>query len=142
MRFAGTAVSNFAKTPGVESYLDPMRPNAGEQAMVGDNIRAKESTAGTELMGRTAAKGITAAGEVEAAGILSEAQAAVANAQGNAAIMEGLGGIGSSLIGAIPTGGGGGGGAFNIGKTAGNFSTPSSNVYSQFGTGYDFSYGR
>ena len=108
MRFAGTAVSNFAKTPGMESFLDPMRPRADEQAMMGDNIRAKESTVGTELMGKTAAKGISSAGEVEAAGILGDAQAALAQAQGNAAIMEGIGQIGSSLIGGIPTGGGGG----------------------------------
>ena len=108
MRFAGTAISNYANTPGMESFLDPMRPRADEQVMMGDNIRAKESTAGTELMGRTAAKGISAAGEVEAAGILGAAQAAAASAQGNAAMMQGLGSIGSSLIGAIPTGGGGG----------------------------------
>ena len=101
MRFAGTAVSNFAKTPGIASYLDPNRPNAGEQAMMGDNIRRQESVAGTELMGKTYAQGISAAGEVEAAGILGDAGAALAQAQGNAAIMGGIGDIGGALVGSI-----------------------------------------
>ena len=101
MRFAGSAISNFARTPGLDSFIDPMRPDAGEQAMTADNIRRDMSTAGTELMGRTAAKGISAAGEVEAAEILGDAGAALAQAQGNAAIMEGIGSIGSSLVGSI-----------------------------------------
>ena len=107
MRFAGTAISNYANTPGMESFLDPMRPRADEQVMMSDNIRRQEATAGTELMGRTASKGISAAGEVEAAEILGDAGAAYAQAQGNASIMSGIGKIGGSLIGAIPTGGGG-----------------------------------
>ncbi len=109
MRFAGTAISSFAGSPGMESFLDPNRPDAGEIAMTGDNIRAKESTVGTELQGRTVAKGISAAGEVEAAKINAQGQQALASAQGNASMMRGIGGIASSLVGAIPTGGGGAG---------------------------------
>ena len=112
MRFAGTAISSFAGTPGMESFLDPNRPDSGEMAMMGDNIRAKESTVGTELQGRIGAQGITAAGEVEAAGIVSQGQQALASAQGNASMMSSIGGIGSSLIGAIPTGGGNSYGGF------------------------------
>ena len=105
MRFAGTAISSFAGTPGMESFLDPNRPDSGEMAMMGDNIRAKESTVGTELQGKIGAQGIRAAGEVEAAGIVAQGQQAAASAQGNASMMRSIGGIGSSLIGAIPTGG-------------------------------------
>ena len=112
MRFAGTAISSFAGTPGMESFLDPNRPDSGEMAMMGDNIRAKESTVGTELQGRIGAQGITAAGEVEAAGIVSQGKQALASAQGNASMMSSIGGIGSSLIGAIPTGGGNSYGGF------------------------------
>ena len=108
MRFAGTAISSFSGTPGMESFLDPNRPDSGEMAMMGDNIRAKESTVGTELQGKIGAQGIRAAGEVEAAGIVAQGQQAAASAQGNASMMRSIGGIGSSLIGAIPTGGGGG----------------------------------
>ena len=108
MRFAGTRIANYAKTPGVESFMDPRRPDMGEISMAGDNLRANESVKATDLMGKTTAKGIMAAGEVEASEILAEAGAAAAAAQGNAAIMEGIGGIGSSLIGAIPKMGGGG----------------------------------
>ena len=95
-----------------ESFMgDENRPdfgNIGESALA---YRNKEDTAATDLMGKTASVGIKAAGDVEAAGIVGQAQAGVAQAQGQAAIMEGIGGIASSALGAIPTGGGGGGAA-------------------------------
>ena len=98
MRFAGTRMESFMG--------DENRPdfgNIGESALAMSN---KESTTATDLMGKTASVGIKAAGDVEAAGIVGQAQAGVAQAQGQAAIMEGIGGIASSAIGAIPTGGG------------------------------------
>ena len=97
MRFAGTRM---------EGFLSDDRPDYGEMAQKGLALRNKEETAATDLMGKTAATGIAEAGRVEAANITGAAQAAVANAQGNAAIMKGIGGIASSAIGAIPTGGG------------------------------------
>ena len=131
MRFAGSRINSYAGTPNMAAFFDPNRPDAGEQAVVGDNLRAKESTMATDLMGRTTSKGITAAGEVEAAGILADAQGALAQAQGNAAMMKGIGGIASSLVGAIPTGGGGGFGASMqspIAPTASNWNAMSSFV--------------
>ena len=98
MRFAGTRMESFM---GGEN-----RPDFGNINETGLAIRNKESTAYTDLMGKTAATGIAEAGKVEAAGIVGQAQAGVAQAQGQAAIMEGIGGIASSALGAIPTGGG------------------------------------
>ena len=63
-------------------------------------IRNKESTTATDLMGKTAATGIAEAGRVEAANITGAAAVARANAQGNAAIMGGIGDIAGSFIGA------------------------------------------
>ena len=102
MRFAGTRMESFM---GGENRPD--FGNIGESALAMSN---KESTTATDLMGKTASVGIKAAGDVEAAGIVGQAQAGVAQAQGQAAIMEGIGGIASSALGAIPTGGGGGAG--------------------------------
>ena len=106
MRFAGTAISSFAGVPGMEAFLDPNRPNAGEQSMAADNLRARESVAGTELMGRTTAQGIAAAGEVEGARIEALGQQALASAEGNAAMFNALGSVASGALGSIPTGGG------------------------------------
>lgn len=127
MRFAGTRIADFAQTPGVESFMDPRRPDMGEISMAGDNLRANENVKATDLMGQTTAKGISSAGEVEASGILAEAGAAAAQAEGNAAVMQGIGGIASSAIGAIPKMGGGGGGiGSGVGNTSwGDLSSPS-----------------
>lgn len=122
MRFAGSRIEGFM---GSEN-----RPDFGNINQTGLAIRNKESTTATDLMGKTAAVGIKAAGDVEASKILGAAQASVAQAQGQAAIMEGIGGIASSAIGAFG-GGGGGGSSFNPGvKTSGidyssAFSNPS-----------------
>ena len=97
MRFAGTRM---------ESFMGGDRPEYGALAQKGLANRTQESTAGTELMGKTAATGISAAGAVEAANITGAAKTALANAQGQAAIMEGIGGIASSAIGAFGSGGG------------------------------------
>ena len=97
MRFAGTRM---------EGFLGDDRPEYGSLAQKAVANRTAESTAGTELMGKTAATGIAEAGKVEAADITGAAQVALANAQGQAAIMSGIGDIAGSFIGAIPTGGG------------------------------------
>lgn len=130
MRFAGTRIADYAQTPGVESFMDPRRPNMGEISMAGDNLRANENVKATDLMGKTTAKGISAAGEVEASAILAEAGAAAAQAEGNAAIMKSIGGIASSAIGAIPTGGGS---AFSSPFTGIDYSGISNNTLKPFG---------
>ena len=94
MRFAGTRI---------EGFMGGDRPEYGALAQKGLANRTQESTAATDLMGKTAATGISAAGAVEAANITGAAQASLAQAQGNAAIMEGIGGIASSAIGAFST---------------------------------------
>ena len=101
MRFAGTRIEGFMG--GDDS------PNFGQMAQKSHAIRNKEETTATDLMGQTAATGIKAAGDVEAAKIDGQARSALASAQGQASMMKSIGSIGSSLIGAIPTGGGGGG---------------------------------
>lgn len=98
MRFAGTRM---------EGFLNNDAPKFGEMTQKSYANRIAESTAGTELMGKTAATGIAEAGKVEAAGIVGAAQANLAQAQGNAAMMEGIGGIASSAIGAFGSMGGG-----------------------------------
>ena len=102
MRFAGSEpITNYLKG-GL---------NMGAAAQAGAKHRSAIKNAATQLEGEVGASGITAAGQVEAAGILADAQASVANAQGQASIMSGIGGIASSAIGAF--GGGGGGTSFS-----------------------------
>ena len=99
MRFAGTRM---------EGFLGDDRPNFGEMSQKGLALRNKEETTATDLMGKTAATGISEAGKVEAAGIVGAAQSSLANAQGQASIMSGIGKIGGAFIGAgIDAGGGG-----------------------------------
>jgi hypothetical protein len=105
MRFAGTRM---------EGFLNNDAPKFGELTQKSYANRIAEETAGTELMGKTAATGISEAGKVEAAGIVGAANASLASAQGNAAMMEGIGGIASSAMGAF--GGGGGGGSSSFGS--------------------------
>lgn len=93
MRFAGTRMESFLG--------DENRPDFGNITESALAYRNKEDTTYTDLMGKTAATGIAEAGKVEAAGIVGAAQAGVAQAQGQAAIMEGIGGIASSAIGAF-----------------------------------------
>ena len=113
MRFAGTRMESFLG--------DENRPDFGNITESALAYRNKEDTAYTDLMGQTAATGIAEAGKVEAAGIVGAAQASAAQAQGQASIMKGIGGIASSAIGAFGGGGfGGGASSFNPGvKTSG-----------------------
>lgn len=97
MRFAGSRIEGFLG--------DKNRPDFGNMTESALAMRNKEDTTATDLMGQTASVGIKAAGDVQAQNIVSEAQAGVAQAQGQASMMEGIGSIASSAIGAIPTGG-------------------------------------
>ena len=132
MRFAGTRM---------EGFMGDDRPDFGALSQKALANRTAESTAGTDLMGKTAATGIAAAGAVEAANITGAAQASLANAQGQASIMSGLGSIASSAIGAIPTGGG----SFSTPsvKTASTdyssaFSNPSTYSFNSLPTGFSW----
>ena len=126
MRFAGTRIEGFMGD----------RPDYGEAVSDASTLRSKESQAVTDVMGKTAAAGINAAGKAESAKITGSAASALARAQGQAAVMEGIGQIGGAAIGAmgpaditsysdIPSGG------LRGFKAGGGFSNP--NAY--FGTG-------
>ena len=100
MRFAGSApITDF-----LQQSMDH-----GAVAQNAAITRSAVNKAGTQFQGETTATGITAAGEVEAASIVGAARSSLANAQGQAAVMKGIGGIASSAIGAFGSGGGGGG---------------------------------
>ena len=91
---------------GLESYFNKNRPDFGAMSSAGDTMRSQTKQAATGLAGQVGAQGISAAGDVEAAGIIADAQGQVAQAQGQASMMEGIGGIASSAIGAFGGGGG------------------------------------
>ena len=104
MRFAGMRMENF---------MDPNRPDMGGVAMNQDTRNSQFTQASNEAQAYVGATGVKTAGEVEAAGIIADAQAGVAQAQGQASIMEGIGGIASSALGAF-----GGGGLPAVGTAA------------------------
>ena len=92
MRFAGSApITDF-----LQQSMDH-----GAVAQNAAITRSAVNKAGTQFQGETTAAGIIGAGEVEAASIVGAAQASVANAEGQAAVMKGIGGIASSAIGAF-----------------------------------------
>ena len=131
MRFAGSRM---------EGFLSSDRPDYGTMAQKGLAIRNKEETTATDLMGQTAATGISEAGKVEAANITGAAEAALANAKGQAAIMGGIGDIAGSFIGAgIDAGAFGGTPSVKTSSTdySSAFSTP---TYSFGGLGSGFSW--
>ena len=88
MRFAGTRIEGFLGD----------KPDYGKIATGASTLRSKESQAATNLMGQTAAAGISAAGQVKGAKIKGEAQSALAQAQGNAAVMKTFGQIAGAGI--------------------------------------------
>ena len=90
MRFAGTRIEGFLGD----------KPDYGSLASGADSLRSKESQAATGLMGKTAAAGISAAGQVKGAEITGAAQQAMASAQSQAATMGMIGQIGGAAIGA------------------------------------------
>ena len=126
MRFAGMRM---------EGFMDPNRPDMDGIAMNHDSRQSDFVAASNEAQAYVGGTGIKTAGEVEAAGIIADAQAGVAQAQGQASIMEGIGGIASSALGAFGGGGvSGGGGGSPI-----NYSGLNSGVIGQLGgswTGY------
>ena len=96
MRFAGSA-------PVTDFLAKSMDHGATAQAAA--KTRSAVNQAGVEAQGQTAARGISAAGEVEAASIVGAAQSSLANAQGQVAMMKGIGSIAGSAIGAFGGGG-------------------------------------
>jgi len=98
MRFAGMRM---------EGFMNDDRPDYGQMAINNDNRQTEFVNKSNEAEAYVGATGIKTAGDVEAAGIIADAKAGVAQAQGNAAMMEGIGGIASSALGAFGGGGGG-----------------------------------
>ena len=90
MRFAGTRI---------EGLLGNDKPDYGATVSNASTLRSQESQAVTDVMGKTASAGIKAAGDVESANIVGAAESALASAQGQAAIMSGIGEIGGAAIG-------------------------------------------
>ena len=100
MRFAGSAP--------ITDFLSQSM-NHGAVAQEAAKTRSAVNQSGIDLQGQTAATGISAAGKVESAGIMADAQAGLAQAQGNAAMFKTIGQIGGAAVGAF--GGAGSGGA-------------------------------
>ena len=136
MRFAGTRI---------EGLLGSDRPDFGSLAQKGLANRTQESTAATDLMGKTAATGISEAGKVEAANITGAAAQSLANAQSQASIMSGIGQIAGSAIGAFGSSGIGKGAAFGEVGTSGSDMasfgyTPAQDKAFHSGVGIDYGY--
>ena len=107
MRFAGQRVSDFTGgVAGVEDYMADS-PDYGKNAMAASNIAREETTNSIGRQSDVANAGIMSAADAEAAKITGAAASAVADAQGQASIMSGIGQIGGALIGGINVGGGG-----------------------------------
>ena len=120
MRFAGSApITDF-----LNKSVD-----MGSVAQKAAENRSQLKNAGTQLQGEVGAAGISAAGEVESAAILGAANAQLASAQGNAAIMKGIGSIGSSAIDAF---GDSSGAAWNNLDTSNSYSGTGREKYGSF----------
>ena len=120
MRFAGQRISDFTGgVAGVEDYMADS-PDYGKNAMAASNIAREETTNSIGKQSEVANTGIMSAADAEAAKITGAAQSALANAQGQASIMSGIGKIGGAFIGGINVGGSNIG--TNMGKT--QFSQP------------------
>ena len=116
MRFAGTRI---------EGLLGD-RPDYGQTVSDASTLRSKESQAVTDAMADTASAGILGAGKAESAKITGAAEAALANAQGQASMMSSLGQIGGAAIGGF-------GNFNNTGSTGGFGNTFNSSSTSKFG---------
>ena len=101
MRFAGTRIEGFLGDT----------PDYGGLASGSSRLKSKESQAVTNLMGKTAATGISAAGKVKGEEIVGEAEQQMASAKSQAAMMGMFGKIAGAGIGAAGDAGlfGGGG---------------------------------
>lgn len=91
MRFAGSRISDFMSSG----------PDMGKISMNHDTRGTEFTMASNEMQSEIGAAGIGAAAEVESAGIMADAQAGLANAQGNAAMMSSLGDMAGSALGAF-----------------------------------------
>ena len=98
MRFAGMRMEN---------YMDPNRPDMDGMVMAGDTRQTNLVNKQNEAEAYVGATGVKTQGDVEAAGIIADAKAGLAQAQGQASIMEGIGSIASSALGAFGGGGAG-----------------------------------
>ena len=118
MRFAGTRIEGFLGD----------KPDYGALASGADSLRSKESQAATGLMGKTAAAGISAAGQVKGAEIAGKAQQAMASAQSQAAMMGMVGKVAGAGIGAAGEAGLFGGGSpkptIDLDRFQGSWNTP------------------
>ena len=90
MRFAGSRIEGFLGD----------KPDYGALASGASKLRSKERQAVTDIMGKTAAAGVSAAGQVKASEITGSAQQAMASAQSQASIMGTIGQVGGAFIGA------------------------------------------
>ena len=97
----------FAGSAPITDFLSQSMDH-GAVAQKAAETRSAVNQAGIDLQGQTAASGISAAGEVESAGIMADAQAGLAQAQGNAAMFKTIGQIGGAAVGAFGSAGGGG----------------------------------
>ena len=118
MRFAGTRIEGFLGD----------KPDYGALASGADSLRSKESQAVTDLMGKTAATGISAAGKVKGAEIRGAGYQQMAGAQSQAAMMGMIGQIGGAGIGAAGKAGLFGGGSpkltTDLDKLKGSYNQP------------------
>ena len=120
MRFAGSApITDF-----LNKSVD-----MGSVAQKAAENRSALQQAGTQLQGELAAAGINAQGKVEAAGIVGAAQSSLATAQGNAAVMSGIGKIAGSAIDAF---GESSGAAWNNLDTSNSYSGTGREKYGSF----------
>ena len=127
----------FAGSEPITDYLKNSI-NHGAIAQAGAMTRSAVDQAGTQLEGDVGAAGLTAAGEVEAAGIIGAAQAGLAQAQGNAAVMSTIGDIAGAGISEF------GGNLFGGGTDVSNISLgsspniPSTKSWGDITPNYDF----
>ena len=119
MRFAGTRI---------EGLLGD-RPDYGQTVSDASTLRSKESQAVTDAMADTTNAGILGAGKTESAKITGAAEAALAQAKGQASMMSSLGQIGGAAIGAFGSSGGGFGSYGNFDVNDKNFSTGFASSY-------------
>ena len=100
----------------------------GAMAMNANTRDSAFTRAGMAEEAKVGAAGIQGAGMVKEAGILADAQAGLANAQGNAAMMGALGDIGGSLLGGIKPPSAGGGSSTPIWSNTDSFNAYNGNM--------------
>ena len=121
-RFAGSNLNKFFGSV----------PKFGEVGNAAHQIRSKEKALGFQQGGEMVGSGLQSFGSTYGNAMIAEAEGQLADAQGNAAMMEGIGGIAKSVMGgiggAIGSGAGSAAGIGSIGANNYNFSSP---MYSQ-----------